>query len=383
MSNGQAEWIVDPEKHKQALEVFDLYVNKKKQITDIAKEMGFGEEKTATILHDDPEYIQRFTIDQSETVIVTPVPTLFTPEQQAQIREILSHNRKWRSRVHDYALAHFVRCGLCGTTYHGSAIKNNAKSLSKLKHYRYYQHCHRFKTDLCISRVSAPVIEEAAFFVIGQIFSSQEKLREAIDVATQNTRDAKTRLIAESLELKKETERLSKQKQNLIDAVMNGVLTQEDIATRIQKIGGALAEAKTKIKSNDVLLKNLEAQVSDDLAERIQRMFLQLTGMYGTVNEWNHDLKVRLLKWFFGMGKDNGVFIRHQPNMPNNLVFSIIGNFGPTAMAYVDKDNDCGAMYDTFYSLSPGELRSFESANNNTTLGDLRGIISESLAHDF
>ena len=69
-------------------------------------------------------------------------------------------------------------------------------------------------------------------------------------------------------------------------------------------------------------------KIPDDLHLRIQRYYQQLTGEEGSFVAWSHENQRKLLDWFFGISKENGVFILYNGNKENGIAFNVKGALG-------------------------------------------------------
>jgi len=300
-----AVYEVIPEYKEQAEKIYDLYVNQGLGVDRIANMMDIHKAQLRAILfeYSGNEWIQKIQYNGENLTFIAPVPPLLTDEQIEQARHKASSNKKFNSRKHNYLLGGLIKCGVCKTHYVGSGSGDSKKI-------RYYYHSKQFRAEICIKSIQVRTIETAVIEAISELFSSTTNLKLAIENAIGVSKDRKELLIRRIEELKKMLNKLDTEKDRLVQAVKKGLLDDADISKEMTQIKLDTLETRDQLKSYSDQLKTLMIEVPDDLHLRIQRYYKRLCNDEGYfITDWSYESQQRLINWFFGIGKDNGVFI--------------------------------------------------------------------------
>ncbi len=325
----KAVWEVIPEYKQQAEKIYNLYVEQGVATEKIAEMLGTDSSSVRKILfkYSGTEWIQKVHYENRDEIIITKIPPLLTDEQIQKAKHTARTNKQFNARKFQYLLGGKIKCGVCGTTFIGMTTNVG----NKLR--RYYSHSNRFRTDICIKNIQVPLIETAVLKSLSDLFSSTKNLKLAIENAIGVSRDRKEVLISKIEECNKDLNRLEKEKVRLVQAVKKGIFEDADISKDMSEIRVDTIECEERKKAFSNQLKSLLIDVPDDLHLRIQRYYKQLCNEEGSISEWHQDSQQRLLDWFFGISKENGVFILKNES---GLAFNIAGALGGSLVGLIE-----------------------------------------------
>ncbi len=327
----ECEWEVIPESKEQAQKIYRMYVEEEMGLERIADELGLTRAHTRNILflYSGDTWTQKVKYEGRNEEIITRVPPLLTPEQIERAKNKARTNKQFNSRKYQYLLGGKVKCGVCKMTFIGMSAMDRGRVR------RYYTHSRHFRTEICLKNVSVELVETATLRAISDLFSSTKNLRMAIENAIGVSSDRKEYLEEKIVEGKKTLERLEKEKYRLVQAVKKGLFEDADISTEMAKIREDTLETRETLKSHIDQLQALMIDIPDDLHIRIQKYYQQLCGEQGSISEWSVESQKRLLDWFFGTGKEQGVFVLKERE---GLVFSVVGALGGSLVGLVEDD---------------------------------------------
>jgi DNA invertase Pin-like site-specific DNA recombinase len=333
----EAKWEVIPECQQLAERIYDLYVNQGHHLEKIGDilEMSKAQVRNIVIKYSGDEWKQQIKFGKFNEVIITKIPPLLTEEQRQRIKQQSANNKKFESRKYEYSLSSYIKCGVCGLTYVGQTSTARKTSHSK-SYYGYYVHSRHSRTEICFKHISVEVIESAVFYALNQLLRSTHNINKAIKSAFANTDKKKEETNEKLAFLISQKDKLNKEKSRLINHVQKGTLTDEEIMNNMIDIRKKIDNIECEIKYNEKVLKSLDVSIPDDIAQRIKKHINILTNEEGyDLSDWSYDNRKKLIKWFFGNNKNNGILIRRDLN--KNIFFQIKGAIGGIIIGVAEK----------------------------------------------
>lgn len=323
------EWEVIPEDKEQAERIYQLYVEENVGLERVADELGLTKAHTRNILlkYSGDTWTQKVRYEGRNEEIITKVPELLTPEQIEKAQFKARSNKQFNSRKYEYLLGGRVKCGVCRMTFVGMSAMDRGRIR------RYYTHSRHFRTEICIKNVGVEIVETAVLRAISDLFSSTKNLRLAIENAIGVSKDRKEVLAKRIDECIKRLARLDGEQNRLVQAVRKGLLDDAVISSEMSKIGEETIETKEALKIASDQLKALMIDIPEDLHIRIQKYYNQLCGEQGAISEWSYASQKRLLDWFFGLSKDQGVFVLKDRD---GIAFNVVGALGGALFGIVE-----------------------------------------------
>ena len=155
---------------------------------------------------------------------------------------------------HKYLLSNILKCGRCGSKVSGRKINqyNRDKSI-KYSHKSYICISSRYKKDNCYKpSINMDILEE----LIWVKFIGDNRLSElVISHFKSSSKDDKLTELKDNLKtLEGSKKKLNRDKDKLIQLVLDEVLSDEDIRSKMSTI-------KTKIKDTDISISNIKEQI--------------------------------------------------------------------------------------------------------------------------
>lgn len=358
----EAVWSIDPEKREFAQRVFDLYINQGLYVEQIESLLSVNISTLFRIIKDRGEIVQKFK-NTGET-ITTKVPDLFTSEQKKQLKIRLKGNKSRNAKKHDYLLSGLVRCPICGLNFHG--ITMNGYLL-------YYRHSQLRKTEHCIKMTRGDKLERAVMFSIARIISNQELLVQSIQQSNSNSKIKKDKIEIEQRLLESKKEKLQQNKTRIINLLIEGTYTREDMAKPIAENKKKLEDIEKQLVANEFLMKSLNFEIPMEIISKIQYVYDSLKDQNGVdINQWDLGIKLRLLNWFFGINPNNGVFLRKdyfsEDDNDKAISFALTTNLGTLSTGIIDGTR---LVFDTTGSAT------FATSLNAATICDFSNIIND------
>lgn len=355
------EWEVIPEDKRQAEHIYQLYVEENLGLDRVANELGLTKAHTRNILlkYSGDEWIQKVRYEGRNEEIVVKVPPLLTPEQIEKAKFKARSNKQFNSRKYEYLLGGRVKCGVCKMTFVGMS------AFDKTRIRRYYTHSRHFRTEICIKNIGVEIVETAALRAISDLFSSTKNLRLAIENAIGVSKDRKEILGKRIEDCNKRLARLDAEKTRLVQAVKKGLFEDGDISSEMSKIREETLETREALITASNQLKTLMIDIPEDLHIRIQRYYQQVCGEQGSISDWAFESQKRLIEWFFGTSKEQGVFVLKERD---GIAFNVVGALGGSLLGLVEDDRVTTSVI------------GIESVDNNLTAAgvvDFQHIIQE------
>ena len=336
--SGFAQWEMIPEKQKEVLWLYDLYVNKKHGFNKICKITGIHHSTVRAILllQSGDTWRRRFRIRNKVEHVETEIPPLLDKAQIEAVRRQTKANHQFRELKYTYPLAHFVRCAECGATLHGQVQAGGKKYYVHDKATRDRHHCNGLKS------VRAEWVDSNVFAQIGKMLSDSEYVIQAIHRVTAVGEETKARLEGELDNYRKRQGKLKKRRERLLDAIMDGAVLKEEAAEKLADLRQTISGLDGGIADIERDLRNYDVEIPKDVVERANQLLFAVTGMNGNaVAVWSDQEKVKIAKYFFGESNSKlGVFIRavEHPRIGKFYEYEIRGVLG-TALGAAGKQN--------------------------------------------
>lgn len=264
-------WAIDQEKYdkvKYAVERFLKGDNRE----EIAKAIGMNHSHLYYVLRNHLGDTYPFTIESKKygipkTTVSIPVPPLFGPDIIRKVHAQLDANKTYHhgQTKHRYLLARMVHCGHCGWALYGETVKG--------KH-QYYTHTSK-KDYQCDNYMRIPVnlLDDAVMRDVFQMIGDPSIRERAVRDANPNIEESK-RLEKEIEVHDKELKRIRTRKDNLLNAVAEGLLPANEIKSKMDDLmkreGAIIGEiAKTRAKVEGMLTEQDIKRAVSDLGKRI------------------------------------------------------------------------------------------------------------------
>lgn len=353
-------WIIDEEKLEFAQRIYDLYINQNIYIDKIAKMLDMDASSLFRIVKDRAVLVQTFNWKGEKIEILTPVPPLFTKEQQDRIRARLKSNKRNNAKKHDYLLSGLVKCKKCGLMYIGITT-NQGKNT-------YYRHSVHTVTSECVKHINKHALDKVVLNNISELVSNNELLMNTIRECNQHTIERKRTLEDALSLLTVRQEKLDKRKNRIIKLTVDGVLTDDDAALELPKTKKELDEVNTEILSKKTEIESLEStEIPEEVLERVQYTFDCLKGNYGkNISQWAFEVKRLLVEWFFGVDDKNGVWIK---GSEGEVLYTVRSSLGTLAFGWLEDDDDAGVVgQNVMREKSEATLAQFSSIFKNLGL---------------
>ncbi len=352
-NEGNGIWIADPEAVSKAQRWFRAYV-RGKTFDEIGEKDGLdGNTIRRRLLRGGPILSQTFrNRGKAETVEVS-IPGLLTAEEIQQVKERAQVNRLIRSTRTDYPLAHFVRCGKCGSFFAGHNIKSG-------DHYiRHYRHHYKMLKLGCTRYVPAKALEKEVFGQLGQILNSADGLLKAVQAGVKED-GQQTSIRTELKHVCEEIASYQKQQENLIQNLkvmrleLDAVEKVKEEAEELQRKLAALKEQKEQLER--------QVHLDEDRANfkaELKRALFVFSGLRGQIAmHWPLKAKQTLTQFVFGTKRRNqdgmGVFVRlaEDPEFGRYWTWRARGLFGVERGAITDYVD----LYDQHRSSKGGRV---------------------------
>ena len=204
---------------------------------------------------------------------------LVTQEVFDRVQERLAENRKrTRSAAGDYVLSGLVRCTYCGRSYIGGGGGRRTPGEDPDRH-RIYKCAGSDEHDPpCpgkIGTVYKRVLEPLVIRLVTEVVSEpaiQTLIREEIERYLRELRGSSGE---EKATLTARKQKLTKEKDNLVEAIAEGVLTKEDARARMDRVREDLQDVEHKLARLGAL-----PRVERELAREAERL-VQLAADFG------------------------------------------------------------------------------------------------------
>jgi site-specific DNA recombinase len=237
------EWRIDPEKHKQIKWAAEQYLSGE-SIVKISKTLGMNFTNLWKILNhrSGDTWECRFrnkSVNVDETVIIQ-IPRLLDEETIQAIKEQADANRTYEKGVikHKYLLSRVVFCKTCGYALMSQTNKNRKQ---------YFRHGKNRKYGCTVKNwVPSEPLGKAVLIQLFQMFGDVERIEEAIQKATPDF--SKIESMREELaDLKNKENGEIRERDNLVKLASTGVLSDEEITSRIQPIRDRLKAIRERM----------------------------------------------------------------------------------------------------------------------------------------
>lgn len=222
-------------------------------IPDIAKSIGMNAANLHRILTKFsgtkiPLKFRNKSFNINETVVIE-VPELLDEDTIKAIKEKIKRNTCYTigNTKHSYLLQGNIYCEKCG--YSMSAIHKPSGR-------EYYYHSKNNKECEFHNYVPARELENAVLLDLVKTFGDYEAIERAVQRANPNS-DQTTKLEKEKELLKGNIAKYQKQKNNLLDAVADGLFTNAEVVAKKNKIDEAERSALIRINTIDNELDHL------------------------------------------------------------------------------------------------------------------------------
>jgi DNA invertase Pin-like site-specific DNA recombinase len=261
-------------------------------------------------------------------------PIIIEPNYWQRVNDNLPKNRNHSGKKvdHKYLLKGIVKCGICGRNYYG-------RRRTSLKENYYTCVGKRSKYEKCTNKsINIPFLET---LIWGNFFKEKYFKKIVNNHFRSNSTTNQINIIEQSLkDLKSYLNRLSEDRNKLIDLAVRGVFDEEDIKSKMRQIKVDISDTKVKISnlenSKITLVKNL-----NNLDEILRELDIDV--------ETNFDDRRELIKKYIDsitiyFNEDvNGYFIEIISNIENiSCVY-----YAPFSKKYAYTIDDYSKM--TFY----------------------------------
>lgn len=242
----------------------------------------------------------------TETVTLA-IPRLLDEDIINAVRARMDKNITYvrGNRKHSYLLQGVIFCRRCG--FKMSSYRNQQGN-------RYYRHS-QYNPECYYSKfVRADEIETAVLLSLVRTFGDDEKVQRAILQATPDV-NRRVELIKEHTQLLQEIRKIATQKEKIIDAIAEGVITTDDAKSNIEKLKQRTEVLQTRATTIE---QELSAIPDPTNVKRISQWTAKVIkdatkNNPGIIFKRSYDWKRRLVEKVFGVANHNhsqyGVFV--------------------------------------------------------------------------
>ncbi len=192
-------------------------------------------------------YAKNLNVDETVSI---HIPRLL---EEDVIRAIHKKNQANKTYTHgkvkyNYLLSRMIFCGKCGYTLSGQCNHN-----TKL----YYRHPRHRKVDCKLHKwIPTELIDNSVLIHLIQTFGDVERLQKAVERATPDMTKIE-KLNEEKSRLRKEIQTVINQKNNVVDMVADGLLSKDEVKTRMDKLRTREQNIQTRLESIEAELENM------------------------------------------------------------------------------------------------------------------------------
>ncbi len=231
------------------------------------------------------------------------IPALLENETIEKVQRRLEHNRIFNrtDSKEKYILGGFIRCWVCGR-----AMSGQVQKYKDIKHKYYVHPGSKWEKCRALSSIKAERIEKVVFDSIIENTFDKDGFNEAIK---QNFPDPKERdLLKNEIKiLKKKVNKITKDQDKLVDALLNETIETELIRKKDRELNLLKQDLENRLKKKEIILKNMPGK--SELLEYGESIRLQLENYFGSrerFNEMSFDEKRRLLHAVFEGNDEDG-----------------------------------------------------------------------------
>jgi len=306
-------WGLDIEKHRKIQYAAERYLAGEK-MAKIASTLGMNHPNLWKILtkRSGPEWENvfdnnKFNINES---VILKIPPLLSQEIIDSILLKAASNKTYThgQLKYNYLLGRVVFCAECGNAMFGQT--NHGK-------HRYYRHP-RGRVNKCNPNLWIPALEleDAIIVNLFAMFGDVVRLEKAVEEATPDT-NRMDELGLRSVELGKTITDLRRQKNNVIQAIADGIIAKDEARSKMEKLRERevlLTEEKTRVEYELSALPDYRKQLSKFLKAVKKFGCLSLAYQPDTLGKLNYEEKRRIVQAAFdgknpATGKRLGVYV--------------------------------------------------------------------------
>lgn len=306
-------WSIDPEKQALIKEIAECYL-KGEGIETLSLRYKINSQYLWTILKfrcgdkwDIRFQSKRFNID--ETVTLT-IPRLLPEEMITAIHAQAQANKTYKHghTLHKYLLSRMVFCEHCGYALFG---------FTTVKGLQYYRHQQKMRSVKCKHEkmLRADKLNNAVLMYLVQTLGDPELIAKAIQQGNPDMAGME-KLKKERIKLLDELKEVDKRKDNLMEAVADGLFTRDDVTKKMNKIRletDAFTERISRIDNE------IAAMPDPDRVKKVTKMAVKvlanatkqrpLIKILEKSYEWRRKLIEGAFSGLDSQGKRLGVFI--------------------------------------------------------------------------
>lgn len=328
--DGIGIYKIDPDKQDLINKIYDLYINKGENLTEISKVFGISKTTLRDILikYSGEKIKVHFKSRGFDEFFYISVPPLLTEDQRSRVMEKASDNKKYGHVGRTYPLSGYISCANCGCQLNG--FQSESKSKSKSYHdkvYVYYYHKPQLRTDdRCIKIVDARLIETETCNAIYSMLSDEVNLREAIGSMIQGYRkevmEIESKIEATSNEIKKIDSKIklwetAYEKDQDVEVYLEKTVPLKQIRINL----------KEEIEKCKSIRKNANSNIPENLKEMIYAYGLTFLDDKNLLNDFSLETKKDIFEVFFGSrNKKRGVKVFKKNN--EEVYFEVNGILG-------------------------------------------------------
>jgi len=299
-------WAIDSGKQEKMIWAADQYISGKMSILEIAKVLDMNGQALWKTLKErcGDTWGIRFSYPQyniDEAIMIT-IPRLLPQETINAIHKKLEANKTYThgQLKNRYILGRMIFCADCGCALVGN--KHPQKPYQEYRHQKHQDITRKCK-NYSRWRVKAQDIEEAVLAHIFSMRGNQSAIEQAIERAIPNMEEVE--LLREQLaNYEHELYKIASSKDKIVEAISEGLISKEDIKTRM----GSLKEREATIKAEiEKIRPRIEHVPTPEQIKRrsklIERVFRTLFTSHEAYLKMTFDEKRALLQSVFD-GKD-------------------------------------------------------------------------------
>ena len=273
---------------------------------------------------------ERLAIDET---VEMKIPRLLP---QATIDAIIDQTQAQKcyfkgTKRHQYLLTRYTFCGECGHTFYGQTNPNGQR-------FRYYRHPRKQKAPCSLGKafwVRAHELEPVVMLRLFALAGDKEGLEAAMARAIPDSEKVDA-LLAQRAELEKELKKVVDGKENIVGAIADGVISNEDAARKMKSFRERQATLQKGIDEIDAQTQDLPTRaVLKKQASLARRTLESIFNSPGRLAKMTFRDKRNLVKRIFAgkdaQGRKLGVYLnKNEAGEVTYQIRGVLGNFeGP------------------------------------------------------
>jgi len=289
-------------------------------------------------LKDKGVFKQTLDYNGKKMEFITPVPSLFTEEQRAIIKQRLKNNKKNNGNKYNYLLSGLVKCSKCGLHHVGQRATNTGSKYEIL----YYRHSLTHFGEGCAKHVPLGLLNKAVLDHITEVVNNSDTLMTIVKESNQLSTERKDQLEGQHKLVSANLASHERKRERLVKLMTEGVLDDDDVKKQLPEVKTKIEECRKSLVAIETELEGLSSlDVPEEVLNKINYIIGCFKERFGHhISQWSFKPQRALIEWFFGTDDKNGVFVERSGK---EFLYTIRSNLGTLAFGSLT-DNDGGAF---------------------------------------